>query len=322
MGEDDACPFWYRWKAFGISGLVTAPVAWHRKATFMGRVITFTVGGHEFDKDTTAPTADDLLDQIRDYLEIFRGVERALAEDGQNAIEWRVINASRQNPILMQLEAYPKQYAVDIAQRVNAVARNTAAGLAELVSAPTRPRFFSDATLERVERTFERVTNGLDLSGIDFGSDDIPAHRITKASAHGAARNAKLAQTPEDRPYRELGAIEGMFRSVERDGHGHKLLWIKHRLTGDEVKCQLEGDALNLVGDYKIGEVFRGRRVLVTGTIHYKGLGAIRHVDATDVRFFPPATELPNVDTILDENFTGGLTTEEYLARLRDGNLS
>ena len=31
--------------------------------------------------------------------------------------------------------------------------------------------------------------------------------------------------------------------------------------------------------------------------------------------------ELPSVDDILDEDFTGGLRTEEYLERLRNGQL-
>ena len=37
-----------------------------------------------------SPTVEDLLDQVRDYFEILKGVEQAVAPDGANAIEWRI----------------------------------------------------------------------------------------------------------------------------------------------------------------------------------------------------------------------------------------
>ena len=88
------------------------------------------------------------------------------------------------------------------------------------------------------------------------------------------------------------------------------------------VKCVLSERALEVVGSHQIDEVFRGRRLVVVGTINYKALGVIATVDAVDVRFFPPRVELPSVDDILDDDFTGGLSSEEYLAKLRDGRLS
>jgi hypothetical protein len=59
----------------------------------------------------------------------------------------------------------------------------------------------------------------------------------------------------------------------------------------------------------------------VYGTLYYKGLGILKEVDAVRIRFMPKNDELPTVGDILDKDFTGGLTSEEYLARLRDGEL-
>ena len=63
-------------------------------------------------------------------------------------------------------------------------------------------------------------------------------------------------------------------------------------------------------------------RLQVTGLIFYKGPGPVDYIEADDVRFFRPRTELPQIDAIIDEDFTGGLRSEEYLERVRNGTLT
>jgi hypothetical protein len=60
----------------------------------------------------------------------------------------------------------------------------------------------------------------------------------------------------------------------------------------------------------------------VCGIIHYRSIGRISEVHVAEAEFGKPRTELPTIDDILDEDFTGGLRSEEYLDRLRDGRLS
>jgi len=286
----------------------------------MSRTITIKIEGHGPD-NTDAPTAEDLLDQIRDYLDILKGVETAIADDGRNAIEWRVVNASKNSPLSVQLESFSRDYATNIDRRVDLVAQHVAAGLALLEARPERPIYFTDPVLAKVERTFERVTNGLDLSEIDFGPGINPV-RVTPAVARSAVKNAQLAQNPVERPYAELSAVEGFFSKLEKDGHGRSLVWLRIRLNGNIVKCILTGKALEVIEKHNVGDLLHGRRMLVVGTVRYKGLGVVSQIKATDIRFFAPRSEQIGVDAILDENFTGGLSTEEYLARLRDGRLS
>jgi hypothetical protein len=51
-----------------------------------------------------------LLDQIRDYFEILNGVEDAVAEDGRRAIEWRVVKATTNTPIEIEVAAFSKDF--------------------------------------------------------------------------------------------------------------------------------------------------------------------------------------------------------------------
>lgn len=140
--------------------------------------------------------------------------------------------------------------------------------------------------------------------------------------ARSAAKNTELALKPVDKPYAELGSIEGIARGVDVDGHGRRLLNVRHRLTGDVIKCILHGQALEVIGRHTVGDVFQGLRVHVYGTIRYRSLGHISQVEATEILFARPRADLPSIDDILDETFTGGLKSEDYLERLRDGRLS
>jgi hypothetical protein len=141
---------------------------------------------------------------------------------------------------------------------------------------------------------------------------------LTTSIARTSAGHVREVLAPKSRPYKELGSIEGYFRGIERD-RGRPVLLIRHRLTGDEVKCFVSGEAEREIGIREIGEVWKNRRLQVQGTIHFKGAGRVSHIDATKVRFLRDRNELPDVDDIADVNFTGALTSEGYLERLRDG---
>jgi hypothetical protein len=282
------------------------------------RMVRIKISGHGVGTD--APSVDDLFDQLRDYIDILRGVEAAIAEDGQNAIDWRVIDAGKSSPVSMVFGAFPRQYAVNIDRRTDAVLQRTAGGLATLRTRAERPPYFTDHVLQRARRTFERVTNGLDLTEVQFGG--LPPLTITPTIARQAANNARVALTPLERPYRELGSIDGLTQAAESDGFGRKLLYVKNRLNGESVKCILSGQALEVVQEHRIAEVYRPIRIRIFGVIYYRGLGRVFQMEGNTVEFVPPRSELPSVDDILDETFTGGLRSEDYLDRLRDGQLS
>ena len=268
-----------------------------------------------------SPTVEDLLDQLRDYFDILKGVEEALAEDGTSAIQWRIVNATTNSPIEFTAEASAKTFAVDVARRAELTTRYTANGLQLLKVRGERPPYFTDKVMLRAERFFERVTNGLDETKITYAGD-LPDLDITPRAAKTAAANVRAALTPPDKPYKEIGSVEGTPRTIGRDGFGRLVMWLRERLTGEDVKCNLTGEAEGELGEHQIKEVWQSRRLRVFGTLHYKGRGKLNQVDGTQIKFFRDKSDLPDIEDILNENFTGGLSSEEYLKRLRDGELS
>ncbi len=268
--------------------------------------------------DTDAPTVTDFLAQVSDYFELLLQVEETLAEDGESAIEWRVTGAGKTSPPYLEAEAFPRQFAVNVDRRADLVINHAAAGLQNLRQTPTRPVGFNDKALAAAQRIFERVSNGLNQTRIAHDGDGFIIE-LTTSSARSSAANVREILAPRGKPYKEMGSVEGYFRRIERDGWGRSILWIRHRLTGDEVKCIVTGDAEHEVGIREIGEVWNNSRLQATGTIHYKAAGRIAQIEVTQVRFLRERNELPDVDDIADAEFTGGMKSEDYLTRLRDG---
>lgn len=285
----------------------------------MGKVIRIRISGSG--AGTDAPTVEDVLDQVRDWLDVIRGVEEAIADDGGPAIDWRLTNVSRNSPLTFECEAFPKNHAVNIDRHVERVLHHTACGLKGLQNEAERPEYFTDKVLSKARGMFERVTDGLSLTEVDFGSN-LPQFHVTPDVARAAATNTGRVLAPTPTPYREHGSVEGCIQGVERDGHGRKLLFLRHRVTGDIVKCFVSGKALADVEDHRIADVFRNRRVLVTGTLHYKSVGKLTHIDAKHLRFLRPRSELPQIDDIVDPDFTSGVRSEDYLEEMRHGRLS
>ena len=281
----------------------------------MSKKVTLSVSGRG--SETDAPTVADFLDQVRDYFEVLLQVEETLAEDGESAIVWRVIGASKNSPLSIEAEAFPRQFGVNVDHRTELVISSAAAGLRRLQQSAQRPAYFNDKALLAAQKIFERVTYGLDLTRIDHGQGS-PSIELTTSSARTSAGHVRDILTPKGRPYKELGSVEGHFRGIDRD-HGRPVFWIKHRLTGDDLKCFVSGQAEQDIGIREIGEVWKNRRLQVHGTIHFKAAGRIAQIEATRVQFLRERNELPGVDDIADSEFTGGRKSEDYLTRLRDG---
>lgn len=272
--------------------------------------------------DTGAPAVDDMSDQLKDYFGLLESVEQTLADDGQSAIDWRVVHAAMTSPIAFTVQAFPKQFGVNVDARADHVIENALRGVRELLQNPSRPNNFTDQTLAFAQRLCERVANGLDRTEIEVEGEEADQITITPSVARVAAQNIRTVLQPVVKPYKAIGGVEGHIQNVGQDGYRRRFLLIRSRLTGDDIKCFVSGDAEKQLAKCEIADVWRRARVEVFGLIHFKGPHRISQIDAQRLRFFHAESELPMVDDILDTDFTGGLRTEDYLDRLRNGSVS
>jgi hypothetical protein len=286
----------------------------------MAAPIKITVKGTR-DDGLDAPTVEDLIAQIQDFVSVLQGVETAIAEGRKAEIVWRVTKVTTNSPVAFELTPCARQYGMDIDNRAKQVVVNTSLGFQTLANSGERPAYFTDAVITKAERVYKRVTNGLAETTIDFsGYDAVNPISISKQDAMKSIKHIAALKSQPALPYRELGSAEGYITKVEKDGHHRPIVWIRTRLDDQEIKCVANGDALSRIGLIAVERVWEGIRVRVFGELHYKALGKLEKIAADTVQFFEDDAKLPALDAIVDPNFAAGVESVEYLRRLREND--
>ncbi len=279
--------------------------------------VRLTIKGSDV-SGTDAPTVDDMVGQLQDLVEVLRGVEKAVADDGANALVWRVTNASMNSPLSIEITAFSANPAIFADSRAQTVTEATRKGLTQLAEGVARPTNFTDDVLPSAIKLQKRVLNGLSETEIDFKAGIRGGEVLITPQSARVVTDAANAARPVKHPYREMGSIEGFIASAERDGHGRGILHFRRRLDGQILKAVATGEAFSQLEELRLGEVWEGLRVRVHGLINYRDLGVVDNVNAT---WIEPLDRhpLPGPEDIVDPNFTGGLQTEEFLEQLRHG---
>lgn len=281
----------------------------------MAKPVRVTITGTA-DTVSDAPTVDDLIGQLRDLADIFRGVEKALLHKRGNELVWRITDAGKNSPLSLELTPYSQDAGGDVAERATKVERATAEGLLALRRGEARPAYFTDDILPKARKLYQRVRNGLAETTIRFEPDVAEPIIIDRTAAEQEEQAAERVKGEVSIPYREIGSVEGYITKPELDGFGRAILRFKSRLTGAEVKAYASGEAFHQVEALRLSDVWDGARVRVYGLIHYKGLGHIEAINASGIELLD-TEPLPGIDDISDPAFTGGLSTEEFLRRQR-----
>jgi hypothetical protein len=281
----------------------------------MAKPVRVTITGTA-DTVSDAPTVDDLIGQLRDLADVFRGVEKALLPKRGGELVWRITDASRNSPLSLELTPYSHDADAEIDERAAKVEKATAEGLMALRRGDARPAYFTDDVLPKAQRLYQRVRNGLAETTIRFEPGVAEPIVIDRPAAEQAEHAAEAVKGEASIPYREIGSVEGFITKPELDGFGRAILRFKSRLTGAEVKAYASGEAFHQVEALRLSDVWHGARVRVYGLIQYKGLGQIEVINASGIELLDTES-LPGIDDITDPSFTGGLSTEQFLREQR-----
>lgn len=283
----------------------------------MAKPIRIIVRGAD-NRGDDAPTVEDLLEQIQDFVAVLHSVESAVADDGKEEIVWRVTDATRNSPLTFEVTPYPKTHAMNIDRRAMEVVTATAKGLKQIATTGGRPMYFSDQAIDRAERVYARVTNGLAETNVDFSAyDAAPNLEVNRDSARSSISHIEEFRTPTPVAHREIGSLEGFVAKVELDGFQRPIVWLRSRLDGQIVKCVASDGGLDRIGHFEVMEVLKGKRVRVHGLLHYKSLEQIASIEVEGVHVFEADTELPDAASIVSPGFTKGVEPSAYLEALR-----
>ncbi len=286
----------------------------------MSKPIKIVVSGARR-SDGDAPTVEDLLSQINDFVSMLSEVEGAILSENSKEIDWRVTRATSNSPLTFELTPTSINHAMNIDRLAGNVIAATANGFQKLQQGDERPLYFTEKVLDRATKVYRRITNGLSRTEVDFSEyKGAPTFQAEPANAHEMLKRIDAVRTPKPLAHKELGQIEGYITKVEIDGFGRPVVWLRLRLDSKVVKCVSASRGLEKIGHIELSDLLKGIRVQAFGTIHYKDLETISSVDVEQVSLFKHDNELPGLDDILEPNFTDGLLAEDYLEALhKDG---
>ncbi|MCA3559685.1 MAG: hypothetical protein IOC82_01485 [Aestuariivirga sp.] len=261
------------------------------------------------------PDVLTILDAMRQVLDFFQ----LLAKEGEPGIEWRLSKASTNSPFYIVGEAVSLHAGVDVTVVARSQKQALEHSLRDIVSnrLPIDPLF----DIKIAKRFFERNTNGIGVTEIDFETGDII--KVTPQVARQAVET--IVRQPENalyefvRPTEEVGSIEGTLFYVGTHRKAPAVQIIDSR-TKEKVWCRLSAELeRSFDGKTTFDDVWKHRRVRIRGRIKYKDDGAIDYVLSSDITKI--VERQVSLDEIQDREFTGGLSVVEYLDRFRDGSL-
>jgi hypothetical protein len=258
----------------------------------------------------------DAMQQVLDFF-VLVGTDRS---DG-DAVVWNLVAASTNSPFTAEAEAVSLVPDVN----VDVVARRQKTALARHLRALANgdvPADWQSPERARIaKRILERNRNG--VGETDIHLDQAPIVITPKIAERAIGALAKIADSEGllegDRSRDEIGSVEGRLIGVGTD-YNQPAIRIEERKSGAEVWCRVPLDVRDrIANEANFVDVWEHRRVLIRGLIRYEKDGSIGRVYAQSVERLTPRQM--TIHDIRDPDFTGGLSTADYLNKLREGEL-
>jgi len=245
---------------------------------------------------------------VRSFLTVVESAFRVLADldvaisrDQKGTLDWVVTDLGI-GSLMMEAQARPRREDKNIGPEVTEA---FVSGLRLVETAGTSPPFLSDTGMRTTQRMLRPI-------GRD-GATGIEVSNLRESTMLTTEAIANIAELIPERQ-RSLGAVEGKLETISVRG-GHPKFTIYLSRTNKAVACRIpEGMLL------EEAKQTLGKRVLVTGIVRSNARGEPLSVEAEHIRAFRAPDQLPKTRNLhgIDPNFTGGLSSDEYVRALRD----
>ena len=231
--------------------------------------------------DLDAATAPPASDSVRQLLALIDGLT---TEDGE--LDWRLMSLSLNSPLRAELRAFTRNgedvsdaRVVDAAHRgfevLGAVNDNVGEARAALVALGGADR----SRLKSILQPLKGRTGSVSVSipgRFDFS--------VTSSRAETTLEAIGRLERRAPPPAPEMGSVEGRIREVTTY-YGRPAIKLARDLTDETVTCVFDAEAIeNLGPEHTLAEVWAGRRVEVSGKLHFGLEGRLMRAEATDMR--------------------------------------
>jgi len=248
-------------------------------------------------------SAASFVSVLQKSLIVLQDLDRRISEERRGSLRW-VVSGLGEGSSYVDLESRPLRGDRDYGEPV---LDNFTGGVERIrAEGHTPPNFTQDnvSTIRDIVREMSR--DG--VRAVDYTFSNRSVDLTPEASAN-------LEQLVGVR-YRTRGSIEGRIELVSVR-KGARRFNVTHSRSYRSIRCslpnELEPSVLDAMRDR--------RRVVVTGLVGYNAKHEPIRVDVAEpIRFLGHEKELPSAREVLgsDPEFTGDLTTEDFIRSLRD----
>ncbi len=238
---------------------------------------------------------ETLAAALENAVKMLRSIETEFVASGTE-VRWEVVRLSMRSPLRMTLA--PKIAAAVGRKIVRAVLE----GVKKIERSPTAPEHFNEDSLRAARELLTAAEK--DGAELTFGADNKSEVKLTEQAVKHIDEVVARA-----RKYADHGTLEGQLEEISVHSGTSFAIW--EALTSRKVECVITADRVDEA------KALLGKRVAVTGIVRYRNHKPIS-IQVDRIRRLREASELPQLEDIPPLNITDGLSSEEYVRRLRD----
>jgi hypothetical protein len=241
------------------------------------------------------------LTAIENVQQMLADLDSAISEEPHGSLDWVVADLSM-GSLSIALESQPRLEDSDVGPEV---AHTIVRGLSIIESEGRTPPLFTESSM----RSAQRLVNVIGRDGATGLMVTDLEQKVTM-SAQASASIGQLLKVLR----RAIGSVEGRLETISV--HGKPKFIVYHSRTNKGITCILPPEELVAKTIPALGH-----RVTVSGTVFSNARGEPMRIQAERIRIIPNDEELPTIDEIggSDPDFTGDMTTEEYIRNIRVG---
>lgn len=238
-------------------------------------------------------------------LHVLHDVDRVVSTRRTPALDWTIADLAMNSPSpVATLESRPRSRRVDerIAEQVTG---SFIEALATAEEGEVLPGNLSDTGLTHLKN----LAGGLGKNGAaQFEATFVEQDTRARVSPKSAEHVQRLL-VPKSKA---IGSVIGVLEVVSL--HRGYRYSVYDEVTHRAVRCEFSEDELEKV------KAALGQRVMVSGILHRNEKGQPLRVDQPRLSVLPRRGDLPTTEQLvgIDPDFTGTLTTDEYVRQLRD----
>ncbi|MGE0540936.1 MAG: hypothetical protein AB7R89_12230 [Dehalococcoidia bacterium] len=253
------------------------------------------------DGQIAVPTVVTALDSA---VKILMDLDAAISGQPKGSLDWMIAGLATGSAV-MELASESRLEDHNYGPDVTAAFVN---GLEQIEAEGATPPYISEAGMQRARRFVKLIGRG-GATGLVVGGPS----KTVQLTARAAVNIDQLIKVRR----RSVGSVEGKIETVSIHGRPHVIVYQSGTRKAITSKFPPErADAL-----LASAKDVMGRRVNVAGVVYRNGRGEPMRVEVREIRTLGRDDELPTIEQIggSDPDFTGALSTDEYIRSIRVG---